>query len=294
MTLHRTSFAALAALLAATAAAADEPGTIRTTGTATRTAWPRVMRVSVVLREEGDDAAGVLAQLASSRERMIAALASIDPPTGSVTMEGLALGEPTDDGSRMRQMVRMQMDEGAEARAPAPTIVSATLTVDIPVEADDPQAAIIRVDALRKKIGEALAVPEGDLTPDEQEAREEMALIYEAYRGQGDPLPGEPQFRFVAVFDEATRDGAAAEAFQNAKSAAESLAKAVGGSLGSICEVTSGAWGGNRSPWVEQQAAYMDIMGAGSASEIRGGEVVVPQFTEAALTISVSARFALR
>jgi hypothetical protein len=177
----------------------------------------------------------------------------------------------------MAQRLRGGKRSAKKEETKPPVAVSTTLTAHWPLQSETGEELLLAATALQDKIKAADlagAKETSQLTPEEQEALEEMeSQGYNPY-GDQEAKPGEPMFLFVAAIAEADREKAEAEAFQKAKQHAARLAKAAGAGLGKLQSLTgAGQTGVDESeyanPYGYNVAAYrmLQAMQAGGQPE---------------------------
>lgn len=243
-----SSFLALAALAAGVPAVRAQfgdlggPGTISGTGVAQIERLPEVMRMRVVVTAKGGTLEEALAALKDKTDAAKSQLATLRAEKGSVTLDSPQIAAENSDPRRQMEMMMAQRLRGGKRSAKKeetkqPVAVSTTLTAEWPLQTKTAEELLVAATALQDKIKAADlagAKEASQLTPEEQEALEEMES--QGYNPYGDQVakPGEPIFLFVAAIADADREKAEAEAYQKAKQNAARLAKAAGAGLGKL------------------------------------------------------------
>lgn len=250
------SFAALVAALAAGVPSASAqfgglagPGTITGTGVSQIERIPEVMRMSVVVTAKGGTIEEALAALKDKTDAAKSQLSTLAADKESVEIEPPQIAVENADPRRQMEMMMAQRLRGGKRAAKKeetkqPVAVSSTLTAEWKLQAKTGEELLVAATSLQEKIKAADlagAKETSQLTPEEQEALEEMeAQGYDPYGGQ-EAKPGEPTFLFVASISETEREKAEAEAFQKAKQNAARLAKAAGAGLGKLQSLAGAA-----------------------------------------------------
>ena len=298
-------FAAVVLVFAgASAALAQQPANrqVSATGTATITARPEILRVTVQLRSEGSGARQAMdkltADIKSAREKFVAAGAAED----AVKVTDPALGTPPLNAQQqqMRMIAQMQRGGGAKPKSPTsqPTVLTATLTADVPVKSTDGPSLVLAASDLQDKLKSAFKHDTKAMTPEEQEVMEEM----QQQSGEGAPAaqPNEPAFAYVHVLTDAERSKALADAFAAAKDSASRLAKAAGADVAELLQVSGSSATGAvdaSNPYAEMIATFSAAGGgagtAASAGSV-GREATGAQAGPVTCTVTVRADFALK
>ncbi|HUE72545.1 MAG TPA: SIMPL domain-containing protein [Pirellulaceae bacterium] len=243
------SFLALAAALVAGVPSVSAqfgglggPGTITGTGVSQIERLPEVMRMRVVVTAKGSTLEEALAALKDKTEAANSQLSTLGAEKESVKLDPPQIAAESSDRRRQVEMMMAQRLRGGKRSAKKeetkqPVAVSTTLTAEWPLQSKTGEELLVAATALQDKIKAADlagAKEASQLTPEEQEALEEMeSQGYNPY-GDQEAKPGEPIFLFVAAIAEADREKADAEAFQKARQHAARLAKAAGAGLGKL------------------------------------------------------------
>ncbi len=265
-------------------------------------------RMYVELVGKGKTAEEAVAKL---KDRRAAALAQLEKLKAA--KESIIVGTPAfstmqaDRQRQMAQMISQRVRAGGRVAAkplklPETIVVVSTLTVEWPLPATSPEAALVAAKALEDKLKAADLGGSKDaekLSPEEQELNEEMAS---EMSGSSDeqPQPGTPQFCYVARISPQDREKAMAEAFQKARADALRLAKAAGVELGPLKGVFGGSTG--RSDMGEgyygsygPRAALQQLMAlrAAGAPDADEDESLSPQPNALGFHFQVRASFAM-
>ncbi len=257
-----SSFLVLAATLAAGVPSVSAqfgglggPGTIAGTGVAQIERLPEVMRMRVVVTAKGSTLAEALAALKDKTEAAQSQLATLGALQGSVKLDEPQIAVENNDRRRQMEMMMAQRLRGGKRSAKKeetkqPVAVSSTLTAEWAMKAKTGEELLVAATALQEKIKAADlagAKEASKLTPEEQEALEEMESQGFSSYGEEEAKPGEPVFLFVTPIAEADREKAEAEAFQKARQHAARLAKAAGAGLGKLMSLA-----GDSQPGVDE------------------------------------------
>jgi hypothetical protein len=247
----------VACLILCTAAARaqySEAGLVSGTGAVQIERLPEMMRMRVVVTAKGSTLEEALAALKDKTDAAKGQLATLGAAKDSVNVDAPQVAAETNDQRRQMQMMMAQRLRGnrrppKKEETKPPVSLSATVTAEWPLAAKSVEELLVAATALQEKVvaADLAGAKEADnnLTPEEQEALEEMEdEMAMAYGGEEEAKPGEPVFLFVAAIAEAEIDKARAEAFQKAKSDAASLAKAAGAKLGKLSSVSGEAGAG--------------------------------------------------
>jgi uncharacterized protein YggE len=267
-----SSFVVVAAALAAGVPSASAqfgglggPGSITGTGTAQIERLPEVMRMRVIVTAKGSTLEEALAALKDKTEAAKSQLATLGADKGGVKLDEPQIAVENSDRRRQMEMMMAQRLRGGKRSAKKdetkqPVAVSSTLTAEWPLQAKSGEELLVAATALQEKVKAADlagAKEASKLTPEEQEALEEMeAQGFDPYGGE-EAKPGEPMFLFVASIAEADREKAEAEAFQKAKQHATRLAKAAGAGLGKLTSLAGDSQPGvDESDYANPYAGY--------------------------------------
>lgn len=223
---------ALGAMLCASAGA-QEPATVTVRGTASMTAQPKQVRVTVPLSGSGKDAKEAVADLRKTIEQVKGKLEALKPVEGTLKTTDATLGSGTQlTGYQRRQyqMIRQmqaKQNKGAET-APSVSVSSVlTATFDLPdAKGDD---ALVAAHALQQRIADAVKVEGKKRTPEEQELLEEMQGM-----GFDGAESAETSFQYVLVLTPEQSEGLLKQAIGDAASKAQVLATAAGKKLGDL------------------------------------------------------------
>lgn len=287
---------------------AADGGTVTGTGKVTLSRQPNVLRMTIELPAEGKDVKEAIANLKAERAALAGKLEKLGAAGESVTF-----GEPRVGGAyggamgmqqrMMRQVMRMQRagnravaKAAADKDAPPPKVtVSLSVIAEWPIEGESPEELIVAAYTLRETLraGGLSKPPEAkELTPEEQEEMEEMAMMDEDGEAAA---PGEPSFEFVARFTAAERDKAMAEAFAKAKADAARLAAAAGGSLGALRTVTGSASseGYDEDDDYGFQRAMLQQLGVAAPGQAGVDEATADEPGAVSLEVTVTAGFGL-
>lgn len=308
MTRHCTVFALAAGLLfvvnfqSSFGQAIDNPqsatppqGSVAGAGVAVIKRQPELMRMRLELTATGKDLKEALANLKARREAALKVCAA-----ENAVADSIVVGSPRiapDVAQRARMMgyststtIRSGRNKKPE---PAPPVnVSASLTAEWPLQGSDAEELLLASQSLQSKLKAELAksAPKIELSPEQEEMQEE------AMQNMGNPnvsKPGDPVFYFVAKISNADYVKAAAKAFAMAKTHAQRLASAAGGSLGELRNVE-----GNDRQTMMMMNYQRDPFGGmqevdSSEQENNPDEAVGTNPTEVRLNITIAATFAL-
>ena len=297
--------AAMVLALASQAARAAEPGVVTASGAATGSYRPDVLRVKVLLSADGKDAAAAVAALKEKRDAfsMVFNQQGVMDPivSSSITFSAATSGGPSMTPQQRQMAAIMSMQRGGNRRAPATqpsgVTVTATATADCPLPAaDSDDAALVSATAMQDKIRGALAgaAPKKAMSPEEQEAAEEAAAQQQQNEVPGQPAakPGEPTFTFVHKLTDAERAKLMSDAVAEARADAERMAKAAGGALGPVREVSSRSMGAS-DPDNPVAAVIQAEMGGAAAATHNAGEASDPQPGPLSYALQVTVKYGL-
>ena len=234
--------AIIALLVASSWAVAAEDKQVTASGTATITAPPEILRVTVILKVEGKDVKDALGKLSAEKKLAKDKLAKLDAPADAMKFTDPTMGDKplTMQQRQMRMVMAMQNRGGGKkpTTGPSNVDVATTLVCDLPLKYANADEMLIAVAEVQAKLRESFKAGGGKSagTPEEQEVLEEMQAAENA-SGGGDPSaakPGEPSFLFVHRVTEAEQNKVLADAFAQAKQSAQRLAKAAGIELGEL------------------------------------------------------------
>jgi uncharacterized protein YggE len=285
-------------------------GVIAGTGTVTIERMPDGMRMNITLSAKGKDLKEALAAMKDRIEAAKTQVASLGADKASLKVESPKL-TAEDSNMQRRQMEMMMMERmrggPGGARKPKkeekpPVNISSTLTASWPLKAKEPEELLIAATAIQEKIKAADlgGLKDVKLSPEEEEAMEEMeASGYSQYSEEG-PKPGEPSFHFYTAISDAEREKALAEAFVKAKERAARVAKAAGAELGKLASLNEneagvdsddyqGLSGADR--YAYQLMAQMQGQGRGDDSAVEG---IGMQPDKVKFRVSVHASFELK
>jgi hypothetical protein len=267
------------------------------------------MRMQVdLLAKSTKNLPDALAKLKAQRARVEKQLETLGADKASLKFSEPRLDESQDDAQqRMAMMVRQRMAAGGRGRKPGkeaamaqPVKVAMRLTAEWPLKGEDPAGQLLEVRKLQDAIKAADLAGQKEaeeLTPEEAELAEEMEDPEMYMGGRQGPKPGEPAFIFTARIPAADREKGLAEAFQNAKSEAASLAKAAEIELGPLLSLRSSA-GLDSDDGESYQQMYNSPFGGLMRSHMRGntdpGEAFGPAPGILKYRVGVMASFAIK
>lgn len=212
---------------------AEEPTTVTVRGSATMTAHPKQLRVSVPLSGSGKEAKDAVAELRKNIEQVKSKLEALKPVADTLKVTDPSMGSGSQMNSYQRRQLAMmrqmqnRQNKGADA---APSVnVSAVLTAtfDLPdAKGDD---ALIQAHALQQQIAAAVKVEGKKRTPEEQEMLDEMQGM-----GMDAGESGETSFEYVLVLTPEQSASVLKQAIADASSKAQALAAATGKKLGDL------------------------------------------------------------
>jgi uncharacterized protein YggE len=263
---------ALLVTVASPASAQDRQ--VSAPGTATITAVPEILRVSVLLKADGKDVKEALAKLNTQKQSAREKLAKFNLPAHAVRFSDPTMGDkPLTPQQRQMQMYMRAQNRGGGVKkpttGPSSVSVTATLSADLPLKVANAEEMLIAAADLQSKLRDSFKpAAKTAATPEEQEVLEEMQGAEEAAGGT-EAKPGEPTFLFVHVVTEPEENKAMADAFAQAKRSAERLAKTAGMELGEIKTLNSSTSTGgmeNAEGQVFYGAAQMNGRPAGNES----------------------------
>ena len=139
--------------------------------------------------------------------------------------------------TRLRQCACAGGRSAKKAAAP-PVNVASTLTAVWPLKVSGGDDLLLACQSLQSKIKSELekSMPKEELSPEEEELREEAAQELANYGNTG-PKQGQPIFYYAAKISKDDYSKAAAKAFAMAKAHAQRLADAAGVTLGALRSV---------------------------------------------------------
>lgn len=205
---------------------------------------PELMRMQVSISAADADIEQALAKLKQKQEGAIKKLVELGTAKSVITVEPPTLTpDPAETALRRMRMMRGEMEEEEEEgeAKPAKVNVSLTLKAEWPLDAADPEAMLVAVHTLQKKINDAdlAGLKDEKLSEEELEERAEMEEQMSRFSSDDETKPGEPVFVFVWKATDADRTKLLSEAFAKAKANAEKLATAAGVQLGGLSSLTS-------------------------------------------------------
>ena len=247
---------------------------ISATGTAQIERLPTTLRLQVDVLSKGPTLKEALANLKTRTEAAKAKVLSLGAQAGSVKVDAPRMS--TDKSGQQRQMemmiaarMRNRGKKGSKPAKPTTVNVSASLTAEWPLTAQDAEQLLIAAHTLQETIkGADLAGKEAaaKLSPEEQEVQEEMGEAMQSYNSGEDSKPGEPVFVFVCPISMAEREKALAEAFKKAQEEATQLARATGRELGELKTVSGSVTSGGEDESGTNYQMMMLMRGRGMAA----------------------------
>ncbi len=297
--LSTVSILAIGIVLAAASSAAvgqtpASQGSVAGAGVAVIKRQPEFMRMRVELTASGKDLKEALANLKARREAALKVCAAENAVADSIVVGSPRIAPDVAQRARMMGYSTPSIRSGRNKKPePAPPVnVSASLTAEWPLQGSDAEELLLASQSLQSKLKVELAksAPKIELSPEQEEMQEE------AMQNMGNPnvpKPGDPVFYFVAKISDADYVKAAAKAFAMAKTHAQRLASAAGGSLGELRNVE-----GNDRQAMMMMNYQRDPFGGmqevdSSEQENNPDEAAGTNATEVRLNITVAATFAL-
>ncbi|MDB5302811.1 MAG: hypothetical protein JWM97_360 [Phycisphaerales bacterium] len=296
---------AITLLLPAFARAAASDAAVTGNGRVVLKRQPQILRAQLVLTGEGKTIAEAAEKLKEAQAAAGKKLAELGASEKSVEFGATQVGTAGVDARQQmyaQRMVTMRGGRGAKPAAlPKTVTVSSTLKAEWSLKPGTPEELLINSYTLQEKIkGAGLAKKDKEakqLTPEEQEALEEA----QGMQGGEAADPSAPSFQYVNKVAEEDQAAALAEAFQKAKADAVRLAKAAGGDLGALRQVSSATSSPTGNPGDENQAyqrfMIRQMMGASApadSSDTSNSEATAPQPGPVELQIVVTASFGLK
>ena len=267
------------------------------------------MRMQIdLLAKSTKDLPDAIAKLKAQRAKVEKQLETLGAVKESIKFAEPRVDDSQDDSQRqMEMMMRQRMMAGGRGKKPGkqvalekPVKIALKLTADWPLKAGDPVNQLLEVRKLQDAIKAADLAGQKDAaeaTAEEAELAEEMEEPEMYMGGRQGPKPGEPAFIFTTRVPAADREKGLAEAFQNAKSEATSLAKAAAIELGPLLSLQSSA-GLDSDDGESYQQMYNSPFGNLMRSHQRGnndpGEAFGPSPGILKYRVGVMASFAIK
>ena len=198
-----------------------------------------VMRMSITVEAKGVDFKAAVKAIAAKKKKAMIQLEKLGAIEDSIKIEE---ADSDGDGDSAQMMERMMRQMGNDPRmakmlkVKPPISMKAKLSAEWKVEGEDDEL-LIACDELKTKITEADVAQTKDkieLSPEQEELAEEMAEAMNSYGGRVTEKPGTPTFYFVKKISAEDHDKLVGEAFEQAKSKAQRLAKATNLELGKL------------------------------------------------------------
>jgi uncharacterized protein YggE len=259
-------FLSIASITFAADASNVDAGAVTGIGTAKVERRPDFARIQFDLSAEGKDVKEALAKLREKEKALRDKLAKLGLSEGAIKVDEPRMGlSAQDQQAQMERMVQMRTGRAAKKPTTNPSQPSVTVMVHVRAEwklaAQNTDDLLIEAQELSAKVKSADLIGKQDakktLTPEEQELEEERAMLLQQ-SGQAAPADADNlPLMFVSRVSEEERAKLLAEAFGKAKEDATRLAKAAGGALGPIRQLTSAANAQGESDASERYNEYM-------------------------------------
>lgn len=284
-------------------------GTVAGTGTVMLKQPPTVIRMYIELLGKGSTLGESLESLKDRREAAAIQLEALGADKDSITFGTPSLSNSqSEQKKQFEQMILQRMSSRGKTLpkglvVPKSVTVSATLSVEWPLEAEDGEGRLLAAEALKEKVKAAdiAGVKDAEkLSPEEEELAAEMAGMVNDYGEKKVPV-GEPQFVYVARISEDDGTRAMADAFAKAKAQATRLAQAAGRPLGSLVGL-AGQSGGMNNQMAQRYGSYgyaqqnymQRLMGGGLNSSPKQREAVGASADVLIFNFSIHANFRLQ
>lgn len=245
--MHRVVFTVAALCLPLASLQAQESAAvsgIQASGVATIERPAEVMRMQVeILAKSAKDLPDALAKLKTRKTKVEKVLESLGVEKTSITFGELRIDESQDANlGRVEMMMQQRLlqrgKKATKAVVAKPVRVAMALTAEWRLKESDATSQLLESKKLQDaiKAADLAGMKEAEeQTAEEAEIAEEMEEpMVQAWGGQNQAKPGEPQFTFAAKIPAADREKAMAEAFRKARTQAEQLAKAADVGLGRL------------------------------------------------------------
>ncbi len=274
---------------------------------------PTHLRMYLQLTGKGKTLEEALAALKERRETVAARLEKLGVEKSALVFTPAGVDDSqAAQQRRMESMIAQRMGgrgakKGAKPVKP-PVAVTTMLTANWPLTGDTTEKLLLAAEAVHEKINAADLAGGKEapkLSPEEQEAAEEMAAAPSPGGDEEQVKPGEAHFVFLARLSPKDRQTALAEAFAKAKAQAAELAKAAGAGLGPLTGLSGEAGGGmgygmNQAWRYNQYAAreyeYLQQVAQNAQpadSDEQGTEAVAPKPDGIGFDFNVYATFAV-
>jgi uncharacterized protein YggE len=281
------------AVAAGARAQATDPGAVTAYGTATVKRAPDLLRVQIQLSGDGKTVKEALAKLATRREACKKKFLALGVKEESVSFEEPRVDTGDPRQQQMEMMMRARMNRPgsrptAGGGAAAHVTVVSTAKAEWPLAGKGGEELLITAYDLQEKVKAADLADTKTASLEEQEAREERAGM--------DPdeqtaTPGQPVFLYVAKVSGEQRAAALADAFKQARTNAEDLAKAAGAQLGALKALQSQS---DMEQLQMMQWGRYNGYGQQMAPTPEPGEALAVQPGPVTVRVTVSASFAVK
>ena len=224
-------------------------GQISATGKAKLTAAPaEFLRMEMSIEAQGKDFKAALEALADKKKKAKIRLEKLAADESSIKF-GEAQSSGGDSATQMQQMAERYGDDPRMEKMlkmKPPVKLSVDLTVDWPLTGEGDEL-LMACDELKAKITAAdigLVKEKLKLTPQQEELAAEMEEMMEQtnhyYGGEEEVTPGTPAFQYLRVITPEQHDKLLGDAYGDAKTQAERIAKATGLTLGELKSLSVG------------------------------------------------------
>jgi hypothetical protein len=246
---------AMLAMFCQSASAQFETDGITATGNAKTEGNAEVIRMTLTVEAQGPDFKSAIEALVERKKKVMIRLEKLEAVEDSIKFGDVATGGGGDTSAMQQQMMRRFGDDPRMAKmmkVKPPVKVTSEVTAEWKLEGEA-EALLVLCDELKKKITDAdvgLAKEKAELSAEQEELAEEMAEMMSDYGGGEETPAGTPSFFYVRKVSQEDHDRLVGEAFADAKSKAERLAKATAFELGKVKMISS------RQDSVSMAAAY--------------------------------------
>jgi uncharacterized protein YggE len=311
-------FAALVILLSANAARAQfnrmppaGDAQISSSGHVRLQRPPTHLRMYLQITGKGKTLEEALAALKERREAIAVQLDKLGADKASVVFTAPSVdAAAANQQQRMEAMIAARMG-GVRTKKPGkavkpPISLSSTLTVQWPLAGDTLEKLLVAADNVREKVKSsdlAGSKEAAKLSPEEQEAAEEMAAEMARNSGMDEEAvkPGQPRFMFVARLTAEDRQSAQAAAFAKAKTHAAELARAAGVGLGPLTGLSGEAGMAvagdspyqNYNPYMRNEYQFLQSAVQNAAADDRTTEAIALNPDGTGFDVMINATFAI-
>lgn len=218
---------------------------IATTASASSSKPADTMRMLMTIEAQGATLQEAIETLAKKKKKATIGMEKLDAVEDSIQFEEIEMDEGGDTSTMMMRMRQMMGNDPRVAKmmeVKPPVKVKVSVTADWKIEVvEEPEKTFIMCDNLKQKIMDADLGGSKDgpeLSEEQAELAEEMAEMMSNY-GESETPAGTPRFYYVRTVTAEDHDKLISQAFSEAKTKAEKLAKTTGVPLGKLATVSS-------------------------------------------------------